>query len=425
MKKILSGVFFAFLSTVFIIAQDNRLKSEKVWQQSFSMSSIPISSNITGSNLVGQVAVKSDSAGGIYLLCSNTHLYRPYSVYMLHINSNGYITDSARVAGATDLVPQMPLYFDNTFFLNCALWNGSDYTDSTILLNSHFYPAERKVPLYFCNAVETNNGFLSFISFYDSIGNVFGQKKIRSDSIAYLVKTKDFENFETIVQVPVSSQIIDEYNFKYVNDEVIGFLNNTILRGPDHHDIYIYRFDKDLHLNLNRTLTGKSSLGWLMANDIEMDSEGNILLAGTSNDVVDFKSPGVFNNISEKDNFYTYTFLAVYSKKGSLKNLLIFDKNYETMYDRQFYKILFFNSDKIVAYNRNKPEMLDINLRNNEIKRIPLDVNPIKNSEYESELFYFISTNEFFRVKIQNGFLNTNFPPLYTVEKFRLSKELR
>jgi hypothetical protein len=425
MKHIVSFLSLFFFFLVSILAQEGAIiKTKLEWGKTFSFDSIQIPSSITGSNLEGYVSAKPDSLGGVVLLFSNTHLYRPYSIYMIHLNDAGLIIDSARISGPSENIPTMPLELGNCFYLDQSFWDWEKdkYLKKITVVDNNFAVINKEIPDYLISASKLNDYYLTLNSFFDSIGNVFGNQKPYNDSIAYLVKTYDFKNAASILPVAVSSQILDEFEFKSYNSNIVGYLNNTILRGPDHHDIHIYYLDKKLNLIWHRAITSISKLGRLTATDIVLQEDGCVAIAGNANDYADFESHGQFNQAAEKDSFYTYSFFAVYEQDGKMRNLSVFDKDYESMYNAAFYSILHMNNQMAILNNRNLPEILQINTTENKINRIALAVNPIKGVEYKNEQYLFIKPQIFFRIAIVNGSLNTNKPPTYIVEKYSLNE---
>jgi hypothetical protein len=415
----------AICSALMVHAQENKPLSVNLeWQQVVSMAPIEIPSNITGANLEGEVSVMPDSSGGIYLIVSNTFLYRPYSVFMLHLNNAGNITDSASIKGDFDYVPSDPIYFNGNFNLNNSRWENDTFQKVIIPINSNLKASNDKVPDYLYSTVKTDDGYLSLVSFYDSVGNVFGQTKLYTDSTIYLVKTYDFEKAESVIPLPSSSPILDEYSFKDKGNTIVGYLNNTILKGPDHHDILIYSLDKNLNLNWHRALTSKSMLGRLIADDIVLQNDGTIGIVGNANDIADFIKPGDFYEIKDKNELYTYSFFAEYDKNGKCKGLTIFDREYESMYNTEDYSILKMTDGKIILHHKQLPGIVYINAKTGKIKKQEIAVNPIQGQIYKNEVYQFINLHEFFRIAIVNGPMESNVPPKYIIQKYRLPTDM-
>jgi len=386
------------------------------------MPPIEIPSNITGSNLEGEALLQTAADGSVFVLASNTHMSNPYSIYMMHIGKDGSLIDSARINKMLNQTPSMPFDFNNWFYLfNCYRDDGN-YKKEILKINHNLTPSCENIPKYISRAVILGDDYYVPYAIEDSVGDVFGNKEFYSDTLLYFIKTRDFEHVSSLITLPVSSPIIDEFDFRCNDSHMAGFLNNTVLKGPDHHDIQVYYLTRDMKTEWHRQLTGKSTLARMWANDMYMDAGGNIAITGTSDDKVNFAAPGIFNDFTKKESFYSYSFVVVYSPEGKMLHLISFDKDEESMWKRQEYAILGMKNGKVLLGNKHRPQLRELDLKKEKIRTLLPNITPVEDHQFGNETYYYINDREFYRVVVKNGPLDTNIPPTYKVEKYSIAE---
>lgn len=105
-------------------------------------------------------------------------------------------------------------------------------------------------------------------------------------------------------------------------------LNTVVLKGPDHHDVHLYRFLDSGQLTHHRHLRGQSELTQLQVDAAQPDGAGGLLMVGQSDSPVDFANAGFYPFPSQEshgscDGTKTFRFTATYSDGLELAGLTV------------------------------------------------------------------------------------------------------
>jgi|GEM_PF-3911848 len=129
----------------------------------------------------------------------------------------------------------------------------------------------------------------------DSIMSVRGQNfRIRDFGIQVL-RIPDIGKIE-MTSVPCDFQYLNDRPVMRFNGDGSFYLmqNTTILRGADHHEAHIWYFKNMGSKPVHRHLVGEGELEYLWFRKSLVNTAGELVVEGYSNDHVNFGEPGVF-----------------------------------------------------------------------------------------------------------------------------------